>query len=88
MQLLGVHVGVLGNHDFDFGVNRIVELTSTASLFDGERSSVKWVMSNIEGLDGFPIAGCRSTVLMDWDGVKVALVALYIEFPNRTMRGS
>lgn len=80
LELLGAHVGTLGNHDFDFGIHRVRELTQDATLFHFEgppsRGKVDWVMSNISGLDGEPAAGAHRWLLREWQGVLVGIVAV------------
>mmetsp|Transcript_26756 Transcript_26756/g.39604 ORF Transcript_26756/g.39604 Transcript_26756/m.39604 type:complete len:548 (-) Transcript_26756:536-2179(-) len=77
MQLIGVHVGTLGNHDFDFGVDRIVELTQEPCLLeDRQVCRTRWVMSNVDGIDGRPIAGCSRSELIDWGDVKVGVIGV------------
>ena len=80
LELLGAHVGTLGNHDFDFGIDRVRHLTTEAALFDFEgaprRGSCEWVTSNISGLDGEAVAGARRYVMKEWQGVRVGVIAV------------
>eukprot|EP00931_Biecheleriopsis_adriatica_P056545 TRINITY_DN33503_c0_g1_i1.p1 TRINITY_DN33503_c0_g1~~TRINITY_DN33503_c0_g1_i1.p1 ORF type:complete len:549 (-),score=115.63 TRINITY_DN33503_c0_g1_i1:60-1706(-) len=80
LELLGVHVATLGNHDFDFGVDRARELTQKQSLFDlegpAQRAKSKWVLSNIDGRDGEPLAGSQRWWLEEWNGIKVGILAV------------
>eukprot|EP00443_Scrippsiella_acuminata_P056958 CAMPEP_0115531126 /NCGR_PEP_ID=MMETSP0271-20121206/84870_1 /TAXON_ID=71861 /ORGANISM="Scrippsiella trochoidea, Strain CCMP3099" /LENGTH=477 /DNA_ID=CAMNT_0002963317 /DNA_START=1 /DNA_END=1435 /DNA_ORIENTATION=+ len=76
LELLGVHVGTLGNHDFDFGVEHARQLLQDPVLFDGKVATSKWVLTNITTPDGAPLAGCRKQLLLKHAGVSVGIIAL------------
>ena len=66
---LKIEVAVLGNHDFDFGVEQLVKLKSQTN-FD-------WLISNVtRKVDGKPVAEGSVSKLVDWDGCKVGLIGL------------
>lgn len=81
LELLGVHVATLGNHDLDFGVDRARHLLTGNSLFEFEgnppqRAVSEWVCSNMTGLDGEPLAGTNKWLIKEWNGVKVGIIAV------------
>jgi len=80
LDLLGAHVATLGNHDFDFGIDRARELTQEPCLFDFDGaacpSTVKWIVSNITGIDGAPVAGALPWWIQEWNGVNVGFIAV------------
>jgi 5'-nucleotidase len=39
LNAIGVHVAAIGNHDFDFGVSQLVQLTKGCSF--------PWLMANV-----------------------------------------
>ena len=61
-----VHVSTIGNHDFDFGIEKLRDLIS--------RTNIVWVLSNIK-LNGEPAAGIESYVV-DWCGVRIGFLGL------------
>jgi 2',3'-cyclic-nucleotide 2'-phosphodiesterase (5'-nucleotidase family) len=68
---LGVDVGVLGNHEFDFGDD-----TLRARL---KESRFPWLGTNvIDSRTGQPFEGTRATVLRDVGGVKVGLLGVLL----------
>jgi len=77
VELLDVDVGTLGNHDFDFGVERASELLMDPILFDNSKvAKSKWVLTNITSPDGSPILGCHKQLLLKHSGVSVGIIAL------------
>lgn len=77
MEHLGVHVGMPGNHDFDFGAERARELFCDPVLFGGTaKARSSWVLTNITAPDGAPLAGVQRHVLIEHGGVKVGLLGL------------
>lgn len=77
IELLNVDVGTLGNHDFDFGVERARELLMDPILFDDSRAAKsKWVLTNIIAPSGSPLPGCHEHLLLNHHGVLVGIIAL------------
>ncbi|XP_045127274.1 5'-nucleotidase-like isoform X3 [Portunus trituberculatus] len=69
MNQFGIHCAVFGNHDFDFGLERLVDVA--------ERTHFPWLMSNVEDNEtGQPLAGGILTHTMNWHGWKIGLVGL------------
>ena len=61
--------GVLGDRDFDVGVEQISSLLST--------SMTTWICSNIvHPKTKQPVLGMEQSVTVDWNGVKVGLLGL------------
>lgn len=66
---LEVQVAVLGNHDFDFGVEQLLKLKSQTN-FD-------WLISNVtRKIDGKPVAGGVVSKLVEWEGIKIGFIGL------------
>ncbi|XP_069183301.1 mannosylglucosyl-3-phosphoglycerate phosphatase isoform X2 [Procambarus clarkii] len=69
MNHLGIHCAVFGNHDFDFGLERLIDVAG--------RTNFPWLMSNVDDNEtGFPLADGILTHIMDWHGWKIGLVGL------------
>lgn len=66
---LGVTHSILGNHDLDFGEENMVKM--------GKASSFPWLLSNvISKRTQRPLGECASSLLFDWEGVKVGMLGL------------
>ncbi|XP_050733996.1 5'-nucleotidase-like isoform X2 [Eriocheir sinensis] len=69
MNQFGIHCAVFGNHDFDFGLERLVDVA--------ERTTFPWLMSNVEDNEtGKPLAGGILTHTVNWHGWKLGLIGL------------
>ncbi|XP_069950309.1 mannosylglucosyl-3-phosphoglycerate phosphatase isoform X3 [Cherax quadricarinatus] len=69
MNHLGIHCAVFGNHDFDFGLERLVDVTA--------RTDFPWLMSNVDDNEtGLPLADGILTHIIEWHGWKIGLVGL------------
>jgi 2',3'-cyclic-nucleotide 2'-phosphodiesterase (5'-nucleotidase family) len=66
LNLFGIDMACIGNHDFDFGVARARELTS--------KSNFPWLCSNIK-LDGEPVVGHETQTLTKND-LKIGFFAV------------
>ena len=77
LELLCVDVATFGNHDFDFGVCHARTLTKEECLFKKEgrqkRARSQWIMSNMTGVGGQPLAEAEPWVVKDHAGVHVGL---------------
>lgn len=63
-----VKAAVIGNHDFDFGVDNLCELI--------ESTTAVWLLSNVtDRTTGKPLAGQKHTII-EWEGHKVGLMGL------------
>ncbi|KAL3859708.1 hypothetical protein ACJMK2_009913 [Sinanodonta woodiana] len=72
LNLLGVHCAVLGNHDFDFGVDHLEDVMT--------QTNFPWLMSNVyDNLTGFPLARCENKYITEWNGIKIGLIGLVEE---------
>ena len=61
---LGLDYAVVGNHEMDFGLELAVERIG--------QSQFPWLSANVtDSVSGGPYAGSISSVLVDWNGVKV-----------------
>ena len=66
---LGVHCAVLGNHEFDFGVENLARLV--------EMSNFPWLLSNItDGSTGLPLAGAKPHHVLEVGCVRIGVVGL------------
>ena len=67
LNKLDVRCSVFGNHDFDFGIDTLMERV--------EKTNFPWLMSNvIDNETGRPLADGKVTHIIDWCGRKVGLV--------------
>ena len=68
LNIFGVHCAVYGNHDFDFGLDRLVDMA--------QRTTFPWLMSNVvDNETGRPLADGKITEIIMWQGWKVGLVS-------------
>ena len=79
MNMLGVHYGTWGNHEFDFGIEKLVNIISGKATDDGcepvhGKSVTTWIASNMNGTNGQPIANAEKQVIVDWNGIKVGIL--------------
>jgi hypothetical protein len=66
---MGIHTAVFGNHDFDFGVEVLLDLA--------HQTNFPWLMSNVyDKATGKPLAGGQITRVFEWNGHKVGLLGL------------
>lgn len=69
LNALGVDVAVYGNHDFDFGVEHLVELA--------QRMNFPWLMSNVhDKKTGKLLADGREKLVFTWKGRKIGVIGL------------
>jgi len=69
MNLIGVHYGVPGNHDFDFGIDNLAQQLAA--------SNAVWICSNLVNPDTLkPVAGCVKDVIVQRNGVSVGIMGL------------
>ncbi|XP_018022748.1 mannosylglucosyl-3-phosphoglycerate phosphatase isoform X2 [Hyalella azteca] len=69
LNQLGVHVSVYGNHDFDFGLERLIDLASDTNF--------PWLMSNVvDNETGRPLADGCVTHTICWHGWTIGFVGL------------
>ncbi|XP_076062141.1 mannosylglucosyl-3-phosphoglycerate phosphatase isoform X2 [Oratosquilla oratoria] len=69
LNQLGVHCAVYGNHDFDFGLERLIEVA--------EQTNFPWLMSNVEDNETErPLAEGLLTQIIHWHGWKIGLIGL------------
>eukprot|EP00929_Paragymnodinium_shiwhaense_P067708 TRINITY_DN34045_c0_g1_i1.p1 TRINITY_DN34045_c0_g1~~TRINITY_DN34045_c0_g1_i1.p1 ORF type:complete len:559 (+),score=122.71 TRINITY_DN34045_c0_g1_i1:120-1796(+) len=84
LELLGVDIATLGNHDFDFGVNRAHQLLHEECLFEKEgalqKARSRWIMSNIEDGNGKPIAGTERYLVRTIGDVRVGFMAVSMDW--------
>lgn len=89
METLGLRrvvVASFGNHDFDFGVCHARTLTKEECLFKKEgrqkRARSQWIMSNMTGEGGQPLAEAEPWVVKDHAGVRVGFLAVSMNWLN------
>eukprot|EP00968_Pinguiococcus_pyrenoidosus_P016881 scaffold1640_cov200-Pinguiococcus_pyrenoidosus.AAC.1 len=79
LNYLDVHYGTWGNHEFDFGIQKLKDIIAGV-VDEGEpdhgASKTTWIASNMNGADGQPLAGAEKKVLVDWEGVKVGIIGV------------
>ncbi len=65
-----IHTAVVGNHDFDFGLDQLNHLIS--------ESNFKWLLSNVTSRsDGQRLVNrCDTLRLVEYEGVKVGIIGL------------
>lgn len=69
LNKLDVRCSVFGNHDFDFGIDTLLERV--------EKTNFPWLMSNvIDNETGRPLADGKVTHIIDWCGRKIGLIGL------------
>lgn len=77
-NLIGVHFGTFGNHEFDYGMEALQDCIqgqiSGNFVFAG--SNTQWVMSNMVDGDGKPLCGAVQYALTTWNGVRVGILGL------------
>lgn len=67
-----VKCSVFGNHDFDFGVDRLMELV--------ERTDFPWLMSNVvDNITKKPLANGSVSYMLEWQNRKIGLIGLVEE---------
>eukprot|EP00164_Ancoracysta_twista_P004385 GFYU01005913.1.p1 GENE.GFYU01005913.1~~GFYU01005913.1.p1 ORF type:complete len:579 (-),score=167.83 GFYU01005913.1:142-1878(-) len=80
LNLLDVHYGCLGNHEFDFGLPHLHKMIHGYDTKQGARyagSQCQFVMSNMfEGDGKTPLGKLTEYELVDWFGVKVGIIGL------------
>lgn len=69
---IGVQCAVYGNHDFDFGVDHLEDMT--------EQMTFPWLLSNIrDNANEEPLARGEITCVLNHNGIKVGLIGLVEE---------
>lgn len=77
-NLLGVHYGTFGNHEFDYGYTSLVhrldgvdgDIQSGENIIDFAASTTQWIMTNMSEASGQPVGGdkyTKRTVLVPWE---------------------
>lgn len=68
LRHLRVNCATIGNHDLDFGLDRLRELVTETQF--------PWVQSNLHELDGSVLGGALQHVILQWQGWRVGLLGL------------
>ncbi|XP_028410070.1 uncharacterized protein LOC114532703 [Dendronephthya gigantea] len=69
LNCLGINAAVYGNHDFDFGVDELVDFAN--------ESNFPWLMSNVfDKHTKRPLAEGKVSLTLDWKGHKIGLIGL------------
>ena len=72
LNACNIQCAVIGNHDFDFGVDNLVKLMAETNF--------PWLMSNVyDNFTGEPLGGGLVTHSFEWQGKKIGLVGLVEE---------
>ncbi|XP_065064336.1 trifunctional nucleotide phosphoesterase protein YfkN-like [Rhopilema esculentum] len=72
LNKIGVHAALYGNHDFDFGVDELIQFK--------KQTKFPWLLSNVADdlTDDFLAEGVEK-LLLDWQGRKVGIIGLIEE---------
>lgn len=69
MNALNIHAAVYGNHDFDFGVDELIEFK--------KRTNFPWLMSNVKDkLTKTLLADGVEKIVCDWYGRKIGIIGV------------
>eukprot|EP01062_Namystynia_karyoxenos_P081640 TRINITY_DN900_c0_g1_i6.p1 TRINITY_DN900_c0_g1~~TRINITY_DN900_c0_g1_i6.p1 ORF type:complete len:871 (+),score=254.23 TRINITY_DN900_c0_g1_i6:79-2691(+) len=68
LNQLAVEAACVGNHDLDFGVDRLEELVGMCRF--------PWLLTNVLDENGGQLAGSKSRIILKWDGVRVGLLGI------------
>jgi 5'-nucleotidase len=68
LKTLNVECCCLGNHETEYGLNRMQELI--------QMSERPWLLSNFFMEDGSLLPGCQETHITEFNGVKIGLMGL------------
>jgi 5'-nucleotidase len=69
LNAIGIHTACYGNHDFDFGLEKLVKLKSATNF--------PWLISNVmDKKSGRPLAEGIGTRMLDFHGRKIGLIGL------------
>lgn len=68
MNAIGFEAMALGNHEFDWGRDSLNTLASSATF--------PFLAANITNADGSPLKGTRPYILLDRNGVRVAIIGI------------
>ncbi|XP_020897709.1 5'-nucleotidase isoform X2 [Exaiptasia diaphana] len=72
LNSLDVNIAVYGNHDFDFGVDELIEFN--------EATNFPWLMSNvIDKTSNGPLADGDIKKIIEWNGRKIGFIGLVEE---------
>eukprot|EP01062_Namystynia_karyoxenos_P081643 TRINITY_DN900_c0_g4_i1.p1 TRINITY_DN900_c0_g4~~TRINITY_DN900_c0_g4_i1.p1 ORF type:complete len:1413 (+),score=400.94 TRINITY_DN900_c0_g4_i1:70-4239(+) len=73
LNALGVQASVVGNHDLDFGIERLEELSAMCDF--------PWLLSNVvdDSRGGQPLGGARRTAILSAGDVRVGLMGIVEE---------
>ncbi|RMX59555.1 hypothetical protein pdam_00003660 [Pocillopora damicornis] len=72
LNSLNVHVAVFGNHDFDFGVDELMEFSAATNC--------PWLLSNvIDNVTGKQLAGGEIKYVTEWGERKIGFIGLVEE---------
>merc|ERR1712007_368997 len=69
LNAIGIQIACFGNHDFDFGVDKLIKLAADTNF--------PWLMSNVvDKGTGRPLADGEVTRTMDFGGRKIGVIGL------------
>jgi 5'-nucleotidase len=77
-NLIGVHYGTFGNHEFDYGLQPLVDCVhgQVQGNFVFAGSNTKWIMTNMSDAKGNPLAYSTRYETLVWNGIKVGILGL------------
>jgi len=69
LNAIGIHCALYGNHDFDFGVDNLVEVA--------KKTNFPWLLSNVVDISsGGLLAEGHATHMLTWNGKKIGVIGL------------
>ncbi|XP_048735520.2 mannosylglucosyl-3-phosphoglycerate phosphatase-like isoform X3 [Ostrea edulis] len=72
LNAVDIRAAVYGNHEFDFGVDHLCEMT--------QKTKFPWLLSNvIDNLTNKPLADGQESCIIEWNNYKIGLVGLVEE---------
>ena len=69
LNAMNIQAAVFGNHDFDFGLERLQQLAGMTNF--------PWLLSNVlDKHTNLPFGGGKPHMIMEWTGLKIGLMGL------------
>eukprot|EP00884_Botryococcus_braunii_P019382 jgi/Botrbrau1/6127/Bobra.331_2s0022.1 len=72
LNAIGINVACIGNHDFDYGVENMMEMCGQCSF--------PWLMANVlDASTGEMLGGLPATAVIEWEGTKIGFMGIVEE---------
>ena len=77
-NLIGVHFGTFGNHEFDYGMEPLIDCVhgQVQGNFVFAGSNTKWIMSNMSDASGKPLGHTSRYETLVWNGIRIGILGL------------